>query len=167
MGREIIKYLISTVFILALYLNIAGCTDTTRTYSHITEQDILEIMDNVEEALLNKDIDEVISYMSPSVEIIISRDTPVGPRTERWSRDKYKAETETALSMVSNYEYRRENQVVRISEDMQSAVVETDVFESMDIFGNRVKTSTHESVVMEIIDGNLLVTKMDANVKVK
>jgi hypothetical protein len=165
MERHIIKYLISTVFFFALCLNIAGCTDTSRTYSHITEQDILEIMDNVEEALLNKEIDEMIKYMSPSVEIIISRDTPVGPRTERWTRDKYKAETETALSMVSNYEYRRENQVVKISDDMQSAVVETDVIESMDLLGNRIKTSTHERVVMEIIDGELLVTKMDAKVK--
>ena len=163
MRRQIIKYLI---FIFALYLNISGCTDTSRTYSHITDQDIQEIMDNVETALLNNDIDEVISYMSPSVEINISRDTPVGPRTERWTRDKYKAETETALSMVSNYEYRRENEVVRISDDMQSAVVETDVIEAMELFGNRIKTTTHERVVMEIVDGNLLVTKMDAKVKV-
>jgi len=163
MRRQIIKYLI---FIFALYLNISGCTDTSRTYSHITDQDIQEIMDNVETALLNNDIDEVISYMSPSVEINISRDTPVGPRTERWTRDKYKAETETALSMVSNYEYRRENEVVRISDDMQSAVVETDVIEAMELLGNRIKTTTHERVVMEIVDGNLLVTKMDAKVKV-
>ena len=165
MERHIIKNLISTVFFFALCLNISGCTDTSRTYSDITEQDIREIMDNVEEALLNKDIDGVIKYMSPSVEINISRDTPVGPRTERWTRDKYKAETETALSMVSNYEYRRENQVVKISDDMQSAVVETDVIEVMELFGNRMKTSTHETVVMEIIDGDLLVTKMDAKVK--
>ncbi len=108
MERHIIKYLISTIFIFVLFLNISGCTDTSRTYSHITEQDILEIMDNVEEALLNKDIDEMIKYMSPSVEINISKDTPAGPRTERWTRDKYMAETATALSLVSNYEYRRE-----------------------------------------------------------
>ena len=166
MERQIIKYLISIILIFVLYLSISGCTDTSRTYSHITEQDIQEIMDNVEEALLNEDIDEVIEYMSPSVEINISRDTPVGPRTERWTRDKYKAETETALSMVSNYEYRRENEVVRISDDMQSAVVETDVIEAMELFGNRIKTTTHERVVMEIVDRNLLVTKMDVKVKV-
>ena len=165
MRRQTIKYLISTVLIIALYLNVAGCTDTSRTYSHITEQDILEIMDNVEVSLLNKDIDEVTKYMSPSVEINISRDTPVGPRTERWTRDKYKAETETALSMVSNYEYRRENEVVKISDDMKSAVVETDIIEVMELFGNRIKTTTHERVVMEIIDGNLLVTRMDAKIK--
>jgi hypothetical protein len=165
MSRQIIKYLILISCIFAFYLNIAGCTDDSRTYSHITEQDIQEIMDNVEEALINNEIDEVIKYMSPSVEINISRDTPLGPRTERWTRDKYMAETETALDMVSNYEYRRDNEVIRISDDMLSAVVETDIFESMNIFGNRIKTTTHELVVMEIIDGNLLVTKMDAEVK--
>ncbi len=57
------------------------------------------------------------------------------------------------------------NEVVRISDDIQSAVVETDVIEVMELFGNRMKTSTHETVVMEIIDGDLLVTKMDAKVK--
>ena len=165
MSRQIIKYLILISCIFAFYLNIAGCTDDSRTYSYITEQDIQEIMDNVEEALINNEIDEVIKYMSPSVEINISRDTPLGPRTERWTRDKYMAETETALDMVSNYEYRRDNEVIRISDDMLSAVVETDIIESMNIFGNRIKTTTHERVVMEIIDGNLLVTKMDAEVK--
>ena len=165
MSRQIIKYLILISCIFAFYLNIAGCTDDSRTYSYITEQDIQEIMDNVEEALINNEIDGVIKYMSPSVEINISRDTPLGPQTERWTRDKYMAETETALDMVSNYEYRRENEVIRISDDMLSAVVETDIFESMNIFGNRIKTTTHELVVMEIIDGNLLVTKMDAEVK--
>jgi hypothetical protein len=122
-------------------------------------------MDNVEEALLNKDIEEVVKYMSPSVEIFVTRDTPLGPQTEQWTREKYRAETATALSMVSNYEYRRENEAISISDDMQSAVVETDVIEVMELFGNRLKTTTNESVVIEIIDGDLLVTRMDATVE--
>lgn len=156
--------IISPVLIVSFFL-VTACTDSSPTYSYITEQDITEIMDNVEEALLNKDVEEVVKYMSPSVEIFVTRDTLMGPRTEKWSREKYRAETATALSMVSHYEYRRENETISINDDMQSAVVETDVIEVMDLFGNRISTTTSERVVMEIIDGHLLVTRMDATVK--
>ena len=67
--------------------------------------------------------------------------------------------------MVSNYEYSRENEYITIDDDMQSAVVETDVIESMDLLGTRIKTKTYERVVMEIIDGALLVTRMEAEIK--
>ncbi|GBE04525.1 MAG TPA: hypothetical protein ENG95_01460 [Nitrospirae bacterium] len=67
--------------------------------------------------------------------------------------------------MISDYVYKRENDKISISEDGRSAVVELEVFESMSVRGQTIKAKTLEKVFIEIIDGELLVTQLDAYIK--
>jgi CTP:phosphocholine cytidylyltransferase-like protein len=79
------------------------------------------------------------------------------------SREEYQKETLKGWSMTSDNEYSRENEeIIKISDDGQVAVVETDVIESYVMQGRTIHTTTHERVTLQIIDGEILVTRIDA-----
>jgi hypothetical protein len=66
--------------------------------------------------------------------------------------------------MTTNYEYRCENdEIIKISDDGQTAVVETDVIESYLLQGEPIYTRTHERVTLQVVDGEILVTRIDAS----
>ncbi len=152
-------------FLVLSVSGIVSCKDSSQTYVFITEDDVEAIMLEVEIATQNRDIDNVVKYMSPSVVINITVDAPQGTRKVRWSRQQYKKETKKSWAMISDYVYKRENDKISISDDGQSAVVESEVFESMSVQGQTLKAETHEKVFLEIIDGELLVTQLDGYIK--
>jgi len=120
-------------------------------------------MDDVEGATLDKDIDGVMKHMSPSVVINVIMYTPLGPQKTQRSREQYKKETLNLWSQMTYYDYRRENdEMKKISDDGQVAVVETDVIESYVVQGKAINTKIHERVTLEVVDGEILVTRIDA-----
>jgi hypothetical protein len=165
MNKRNRNYVVFFLLIITSAVGITACTDSSPEYTFITENDVLEIIEAVETATQEKDIDNIIKRMSSSVEINISLDTIFGPQKQRWSREQYQKETEKGWAMASSYEYKRENDKVKISDDGQSAVVEADIIETMVVQGNRMRSTTHEKVTIEIIDGQLLVTHLDAVVR--
>ncbi|OGW36558.1 MAG: hypothetical protein A2Y97_03350 [Nitrospirae bacterium RBG_13_39_12] len=163
--KKCLKYQLVVLLLIITLAVISACTESSDTCTYITETDIKNIMNEVETATLNKDIDSVVKYMAPSVVIDITVQTPFGPQRHRWSREQYKTETKKVLSMTSHYEYKCENEKITISDDRQSAVVETDVVEVMVIQGQRNETTTHEKTTLEIVDGKILVTKIEGNIR--
>lgn len=153
--------LIPVVIILITLL--LGCATTkTKTYTFINEDDVLEIMNEVEVATLDKDIEGVIKYIHPYAKIRVTIVNKSEPETIWMSREQYKNSTVEGWSMTSRYEYSHENDQITISEDKQNAVVETDVIESYVCQGQSVNTKTHERITLEIIDGKILVTEIEA-----
>jgi len=123
----------------------------------------LNIMDEVEVATLNKDIDGVMKYLAPSVVINVYLSSPYGPQKVPMTREEYQKETLKGWSMTTDYEYRLENEeIIKISDDGQTAVVETDVIESYVMEGRTIDTSTHERITLQVVDGEILVTRINA-----
>ncbi|GBE04526.1 MAG TPA: hypothetical protein ENG95_01455 [Nitrospirae bacterium] len=91
------KFFNLRVFFCAFFvLSVSGiisCKDSSRTSVFITEDDVKTIMLAVEVATQNRDIDNVVKYMSPSIVINITVAAPQGTRKVRWSRRQYKKET--------------------------------------------------------------------------
>lgn len=165
MGRRYKQILAVLFLVIVSSTGLIACRNSTFEYTFITESDAREIMDNVEAATNNKDMDSVIKYMAPSVEINMTMETPKGKQKKQFSREQFKANAENTLSMVSGYKYKRENDRISISDDGQSANFEADIIEELETQGKKIKAITREKVVMEIIDGKILVTKMDGETK--
>jgi ketosteroid isomerase-like protein len=142
-----------------------ACKESTPGLTTIREQDIVRVMGEVETATREKDIEGVIRHMAPFVVITVSMGSPFSMEKVQMSRDQYKAELQKVFSKATRHEYRRENETIAISEDGKSAVVETDVIELVVMGGLEHRTTTHEKGVMEIIDGKILVTALDAVVR--
>jgi hypothetical protein len=164
MQKHYLKHAVLLLLVLAAIANISGCKESSQEYTTITESDVLAVMDEVERATLAKDINGVIKYLAPFVVINLSRETPFGMQRIQMSRDQYKEELQKVFSKASHHEYRCENIKTIISDDSRSAIVETDVIEHIVMDGKDIRTKTHEKTVVEVIDGKLLVTSLDAEV---
>ncbi len=142
-----------------------ACKRTSISHKYITEDDIREMIYEVETANKNRDMKGVLRYMSPDIEIYINMDTILGPQQMQWTLTRYKIETENAWSNASSYTYERQNDKITISDDGQSAHVETDIFEVITVQGKTVKQKAHEKIDIKIVNGELMVTKLEAFIK--
>ena len=162
--KKVSRYFISFLTVLSISIGMFACKESSTTY--ITEDDIWNIMDEVEVATLNQDIDGVMKYLAPSVVLHVTVSSPYGPQKVPMSREQYQKETLNGWSMTSDYDYRRENdEIIKISDDGQTAVVETDVIESYVLKGEPIYTRTHERVTLQVVDGEILVTRIDASMR--
>jgi hypothetical protein len=154
------------LLVLAAITLISGCKNSSARYTALTENDVITIMNEVRKATLAKDLDGVINHLAPFVVINVSmmgpEDPSFIPQQIQMTRDQYKEELKKVFSKLTLHEYKRENDKITISDDKRSAITETDVIEVMVIGGKETRTTTHERAVLEIIDGKLLVTHLDA-----
>jgi len=162
MQKIYLKQEVSFLLILAAIAGISGCKESSLQFTAITENDITAMIDDVERATRDKDSDGVIKHMAPFVIINVSMETPAGMQRIQMSRDQYKELLQKVFSKASLHEYRYENARITISDDRRSAVVETDIIEHIIMEGKETNTTTHEKTVVEIINGKLLVTSLDA-----
>lgn len=161
------KHIIYSVSLFALYvffvLQFIACKGPA--YSIITESDVQAIMKEVGIANLNKDIIAIEKHMAPFVVINIEMETPAGLSRIQMSRDQYISELKKVFSGTTQYDYKQENTIIRIRDDGKTATVETDVFEHIVLNGIEGRTITHEIAVLEIVNGHIVVTILDASIK--
>jgi hypothetical protein len=154
------------LFLLLIVLaGFTACRESTPGLVTIGEQDVVRVMNEVEAATRGKDIEGVIRHLAPFVVITVSLDDPFNLEKKQMTRDQYKAELQKVFAKASLHEYGRENESIAIREDGKSAVVETDVIERVVMDGLEHRTTTHERAVLEIIDGHIVVTALDAVVR--
>jgi hypothetical protein len=163
--KKVSMYFILFLTILSVSIGMGACKELSKTY--ITEDDIWNIMDDVEVATVEKDIDGVMKHLAPSVVIHVTVSSPYGPQKVPMSREEYEKETLKGWSMTSDYEYRCENEEIKLSDDGQTAVVETDVVESYMLKGEPIHTRIRERVTLQVLDGEILVTRIDAFMKMQ
>lgn len=145
---------------LALGASVFSCSRPSATF--ITESEVRSIMDSVEAATLEKDIDGVVEHMARDVIINVTVDTPFGPQRQRLTREEFREQTRKGWAMAGQYDYRREKEGISIAEDGLTATVRTDIRETMTIQGRRVRTTTRETATLAVVDGRILVTALEA-----
>jgi hypothetical protein len=153
------KQIITVIILLILSTWVISCT---KSVSEISEEDVRKISNEIQTSAINKDIEGTMKFFAPNIIINVTADTPFGPQRMRLSPEEYEAETKRGWAVASEYEYRRENEKIMISEDRRSATAEMDVVESMVIEGRKFRSKTHETVTLEIVDGKILVTVLEA-----
>jgi hypothetical protein len=165
MKKYLLREGIVLFLILACFAGFSGCKESRPGFTEITETDVLAIMHEVQKATLAKDLDGVIKHLAPFVVINVTMptdDVPLMPQRAQMTRDQYAAELKNVFANLTYHEYRRENDKITIREDRRSAQTETDVIEAIIIGGQEIRTTTHQTSVLEIIEGKILVTSIDA-----
>jgi hypothetical protein len=158
--KKLSSYSIVFLVLISISIGMSACKESPGM--RITEDDIWNIMDEVEDATVEENIEGVMKYLAPSVVINVTTSSPYGPQKVPMSREKYRRETLKGWKLTSDNVYRRENEKIKLSDDGQTAVVETDVIESYVFQGRMVNTTTHERITLQVVDGEILVTRIDA-----
>lgn len=147
-----------TVFLLA------GCSGTVSS-PRITETDVKALLDDVEKATLNRDVDGVVRHLAPFVVITLIMNTPEKQGIVQLTRDQYRSELEKAHALIVQHEYRRDHSVITVRDDGREATAEAEVRERIVLRDREMRTITRERAVLEIIDGKLMVTVLEGLVR--
>lgn len=149
-----------------LFSLIAGLLICSASFANgVLTQEAVQKM-NDEFAVMNnkQNVDGVIKFISPTAEILfkmIAPGTPMHGETIKITPEQYADSMRTAWGMTDQYSYTIANEQISVSADGQSATITADVTEEMTINGQSQKASTHEVITVELVEGQLLMTKIN------
>ncbi len=156
-----VKHRIFFLITLCLF-GFIGCSGEKK----LTEQDVLDVMNKMDTAAENKDSDALIANLSEKVQINATV-TIIGktPQSSTYTRDQYQNLLKGVFSAATNYLHERKNIQVKISSDGKTAIVTSELAESVTMDGQIIKSieTSVASFVKE--NGKLVVRFIDINAK--
>jgi SnoaL-like domain len=137
----------------------------------ITEQKINAILEEIDAAARNRDIDTIVKHFSKKARItlkiksspLVKSESRYVPIDTRWTmtRDEYRDYYKRSMSDIDTFDYRRKDTIIKINADGQMAVVGDQVFETAKMGEADVSSVTEETAVFEIEDGQIVITSLE------
>ena len=153
----------SVCFLLAVcLLSFIGCATKEK---NITEAEVLDLMNKIEVAAKNQDIDAVIAAMSEKVQVRATVTASGKTQTVTFDRDQYRDVVRKSFTVGTNYTYSRQKTEVKISADGKSAIVTDEVSESITVNGQVVRTVGAEVATVGRENGKLVIQYLEATGK--
>jgi ketosteroid isomerase-like protein len=146
--------------LIALCFLSSGCAKKEKGF--ITEQQVNALMEEIERAANNKDVDAIIALMSKDVQLKITVEGFGPPQTMTLDREQYRTQSKQSLGMTDVYNYRRGETVINVEPDGQSAVVVADVYETTTLGKQTIGTVSRETSILGLEDGKLVITRGEA-----
>ncbi|WP_062267401.1 hypothetical protein [Endozoicomonas arenosclerae] len=141
-----------------LFFILLSFTYSSIASSLLSEQNVRQFVQQVDDAVKAKNIDEFSKHLSSDVEITMS-DPLFGSSEElTLNKEEYISLVRKGLASAKNYIYRRKSLDVTINND--KAYISGKVFESFLFYTAFVSANTLEEATIEMKDGKLAITKV-------
>jgi len=129
--------------------------------TELNENAVQTFLDRFEDAAFNdRDIDKISEFISHDVDIRIK--VPGAAEAMVMSKNQYLGSLEHSYNMVENYRYNKLSS--RISIDGNTATVRGKQRESFEMLGQSITMGTDDVMEIELNNGRLLITKIEADV---
>jgi ketosteroid isomerase-like protein len=148
--------------IISVVLVLISCALEVRGPGPITKDEVLEVLDEVEEASRALDADGVMRFMAEDVEISLTARGPMGTTKQTMDRKAYEREIRLGMALIKNYDLRRKLISLDISSDGQSAVVVLEIYEVAEMMNIKVTAISTETSLIVKRDGKLRFLKIEA-----
>lgn len=142
----------SYFFIIGLFLSAASFA------AELTEENITKLLDQVDIAAMNLDVNSVASTLSDDISITMNITMQGEEHVMSPSKQEYLAMLQQGWSMYKDYQYDRSNVTIKI--EGGKALVTADVKESMTIQGQNISAESQEEATVEVVNNALLITKI-------
>jgi hypothetical protein len=154
----------------ALVLNfaLADCSfaQAGRMDETISKVRIMEILNSIDAGVVKQNASAVVADFATNA--VISAMVVEGSRTYTTTNDTtdYRNILKASFKSFDDYKLQRKNIIIQISSDRQRAASLSTLIETFRFAGNAERAVTEESDTFEIIDGKVVLTKMDSKVEV-
>lgn len=128
----------------------------------ITEQQVSAFLDEMDKAARNKDVDAIVANLSEDAQFKLTIEGFGPTQTLTFNRDQYRDYSKQGFSVVSNYEYRRGETVIKVEPDGQSAFVADETFETTTIGGQTLRTVARGTSILKLENGKLVIARSEA-----
>ena len=142
--------------------SLSGSKPAAGKISEIRESDIREITKDVLHSTNKRNPQGLIAYLAPSYKASLK--TYDGDLS--LARDEYVAYLAEGWSGYGFYRVRQEGEKITVSPDKQKATLKTDIIEIASLTdGTTIKLRSHQKWLFEIVEGKILITSSEAQVK--
>ncbi len=133
----------------------------------ITESKVLAMLDSVDRAAKKGNVAGIIGVLAKDVKITMTfTNPPVGNARElTFNKEEYALSTRQGIRHRIAYKYDRNNTRVTISKDRKTAMVISDVYETLTIQEGIFQAETSELAILSLRDGKILITSIEARTR--
>ncbi len=121
----------------------------------LSRYSLQQIVDRVDNAITQRDVDGIASLLTPRAEISITVQTPDGKRRMRMTKAGYINALKQSWASASAYRYSRSGLEFELNGD--AAVIRSVVTESMVVNGRQISLSTKEETFVQVINGEAMI----------
>jgi hypothetical protein len=136
---------------------LAGCSEPAVLF---TEYAIEHVLESIDESVRRRDVDGVMAFVSEDAVIEITVDMSGRRQTERYSADTYRSLLSQGFRAAQDYSYERVGTDILMGPDGRSARVRSQIDESMQVQGLRLRSRTTEDATFEVRRGEILLTSL-------
>ena len=128
----------------------------------LDEKSIHEVLAAIDKAVVDKNVDGIAKWLSPDVYIAVTGSSQGQRQKVEMSKNEYIAMVKQGMAEAENYTYKRHNVQIKIINSKKAVVTET-VTEIVTIGGQTMSNRTDEEATIELINGQLLFTRIIGN----
>ena len=143
-----------------IVLFLLGCSSGE---SKITEAEIRDAISKMEAATVSKDVESIVAGLSERVQMKATVTALGQTQTLNFNRDQYRDFLKKTYAAASDYTFSRENLKIKISADGRSAVVTSEVSESLKMNGLTVRSVATEVASFTRENGKVVILYFDVN----
>jgi hypothetical protein len=126
----------------------------------LTKDAVMAFINKTDQIIVKKDIAGLEEMISDTAKIFVTVKSGGGAKTSKLTKAQYFNLLNQTWPLAANYNYRRKN--LNISMEAGKAVITDEVAESMVIHGQYVSSTTSETATIELVNGKLLITRMES-----
>lgn len=146
--------------LIALSLLSSACSSQK---GFITRQQVVALLDEMEKAAKNRDIEALISYISPKAQFKVTIEGfGPQPQTMMLNRDQYREYSLQALNAIETYDFKRGDTVINIDPDGQTAFVADESYETVTMRGRVISTVIRGTSTLKLEDGKLVLVSSES-----
>jgi ketosteroid isomerase-like protein len=146
--------------LIALCLLTSACSNKEKTV--ITEQQVSAFLQEMDKASNNKDVDAIVAMMSKDAQFKFTMEGFGPTQILTLNRDQYRDNGKMTFSLVTDYNYRRGETVIKVEPDGQSAYVAHEAFETTTVGSQVIRSVSTGTSLLKMEDGKLVIYKSEA-----
>ena len=156
------KFFTPTLFSALIALCFLSSACTKKQQGVITEQQVNALMEEMDRAANNNDVEAIMALLSEDVRLSVTVEGFGQSQNLTFDREQYRAHLKQSLGMTNFYDYKRGYTVVKVEPDGQSAFVNAEITETAKIGDQTIGTVSIENSTLELEDGKLVITRGSA-----
>lgn len=158
--------LLSSLLFCSLLLVLSG-NSFAQTQDVITESDVLALINSIDKAAKKGNVTAMVAPLASDVKMKI---TVTAPGTDKeqvatFTKEQYTYNTRRALRRRLTYTLDRKNTRVKIYDDNKTAMVTSDLYETLTIAQGTLRTVSSETMVVTLRNGKLVIISDETRVR--
>jgi hypothetical protein len=146
--------------LIALCFLSSACSSKPKGF--ITRQQVSAFLDEVETAAKNRDIEAIMSHVSPNAQFKVTVEGFGATQNLVLNHDQYRDYMTQALNVIESYDYKRGDTVINIEPDGQTAFVADEEFETATMKGRVISTVATGTSTLKLEDGKLVIVSSNS-----